>query len=344
MSNSILIQNLRGEKTERIPFWFMRQAGRYLPEYKEVRCTCKNFLDFCYTPEKASLVTLQPLKRFDMDAAIIFSDILVIPDALGMDVTFVQGEGPKLAALTTQDDITALSVQNLSAYLAPVYEAISLTRAQLDKTKSLIGFCGSPWTLACYMLEGGGSKDFAKTREFSYKHKDAFSMLIKCLTHAVIMHAQNQIHAGADVIQLFDSWAGIASENQFWDWVITPTQMIVEELAKTHPSIPVIGFPKSAGNGYKNYAIHTQVNGLSVDFSMPLNEIKNTLQPTVCVQGNLDPLLLSSNKEAMLQQAENIISTLKNAPFIFNLGHGVVPHTPIENVGALSAFIREQRR
>jgi uroporphyrinogen decarboxylase len=336
----IFLDTLKGNKKERIPFWYMRQAGRYLSEYKAARNSCNSFLDFCYTPEKASNVTIQPIDRFGMDAAILFSDILVIPDAMGAEVHFEPGKGPLLTPVITGNAVESLSVDSVDAHLAPIYETLKLIKNKLPEDKTLIGFAGAPWTIACYMIHGSGSKDFADVREFSFKQEALFSLLIDKITQATITYLRSQIKAGAEVIQLFDSWAGMLTPDAFKQWSIEPAKKIVSALKETHPDIPIIGFPKGVGVQYECYAEETGVNGLSVDMHMPLEWIRDHLQDKVVVQGNLDPILLASDREAMLIQAKKIIRILGNKAFIFNLGHGIVPHTPVENVQALSDLLR----
>jgi len=335
-----LLHVLRKEQAGTIPFWFMRQAGRYLPEYKELRATTKGFLDFCYSPEKASEATLQPIRRFGMDGAIIFSDILVIPHKLGMDVRFEEGHGPVLTPLTSEKNLAALKLSSMVEKLEPVYEALRLTRAKLPAETALIGFAGAPWTLACYMIEGSGSRDFQKVRLLSESNKPFFSKVIDLLTEAVSQHAIKQIEAGAEVFQLFDSWSGVLSETQFEEWVIAPAQKIVAKIKAKYPKIPIIGFPRMAGMKYVEYTKYTGVDAVNIDGSVSLSMALEKLSPLCIIQGNLDPTVLAENKDAMLKQAKKIIDIFKDKPFVFNLGHGILPHTPIENVQALSQFIK----
>lgn len=340
-SNSkILVGTLKKEKQARVPFWFMRQAGRYLPEYRELRSKAKNFLDFCYTPDMAVEATLQPIRRFGMDAAIIFSDILVIPHALGVDVRFEENVGPVLAPVQDEEGFKKLSMQDMDRRLKPVYEALRQTRKKLDPDKTLIGFCGSPWTLACYMVQGKSDQNFSAVRNIGEHQNHFFNALIKLLSDSVAQHAIRQIDAGADVIQLFDSWSGVLNEKQFSDWVIKPTADIVKTIQKKYPSVPIIGFPRQSGSKYKNYIRETGINAVNIDSSTPLDWVKNELQPHCVVQGCLDPILLADNKSEMLKQAEEIVVSLRDKPFVFNLGHGILPHTPVEHVQALCDFLR----
>ena len=341
--NTIFLDVLSGKPEKKIPFWFMRQAGRYLPEYRALRSKAKDFLHFCYSPDMATEATLQPITRFGMSAAIIFSDILVIPHALGMEVRFEEGKGPLLTPLENETMLAKLSLKHLEEKLSPVYQAITQTKNALPKETALIGFCGAPWTLASYAVEGKGSRDFQTVRTAALRQPEFFSKLISLFTGAVIEHASHQIKAGAQVIQLFDSWAGALSAQEFDNWVIAPTKNIVSTLKKLHPEIPVIGFPRLAGTRYISYARETGVNAVSVDATVPPNWIAQNLQSQVIVQGNLDNLLLAEDKNAMLAQAKDIIVTLGERPFIFNLGHGVLPHTPVENVQALVDLIKAVR-
>ncbi len=338
-----LLKAFRKEKMSRPPFWFMRQAGRYLPEYREIRSKTANFLEMCYTPSKASEVTLQPIRRFGMDAAIIFSDILVIPDALGVDVRFEEKKGPILVPVQTETELDKLAYN--AGKLAPVYEALRATKAALPVETTLIGFAGSPWTLACYTVQGKSDKDFHAVRMVAIKNKPFFSRLIALLTQSVIDHCKEQINAGAEVIQLFDSWSGVLSEQEFDEWVIEPTQKIVAALKKAYPQIPVIGFPRQAGTKYRNYVLKTKVDGVSIDSSVSLEYAAKELSGLCVVQGNLDPVILAEDKEATLKQAQKIVSILGgNNPFIFNLGHGILPHTPTEHMQTLCDYLKNSAK
>lgn len=334
----LLIETLRNKKASSVPFWFMRQAGRYLPEYKAVRAHFPHFLSFCYTPEAASDVTLQPLARFDMSAAIIFSDILVIPDALGQEVAFKESVGPVLTPVATEKAFSVLSLARMEEHLAPVYEAIRITRKALPADKALIGFCGAPWTLACYMIQGKSSRDFADARGLACKEPELFTSMMRLLEEAVIQHACRQIEAGADVIQLFDSWSGVLSENEFHDYVVQPTQRIVQAIRKKHPSVPLIGFPRMCGAKLVDYANHTAVDAVSFDGSVSLDYMKKNI--SVVAQGNLDSLLLAEDGKQSAIQAKKILEHFKDKPFVFNLAHGILPHTPIENVQRVSDVIK----
>lgn len=341
--NKLINTLLKKEKFSTPPIWIMRQAGRYLPEYREIRSNVGNFLDLCYNPKLASEVTLQPIRRFDFDAAIIFSDILVIPDALGIKVEFVKNEGPKLRKISTKEDLKKLKTQNIKKHLQPVFEALTLTKSRLDKNKSLIGFSGSPWTLACYMIEGGSSKNFDLTKETAIKNEEFFSELIEILTKAIIEYLLLQIKAGADVVKLFDSWAGILPPTQLRKFVIEPAKKIVREIKKLHPQIPIICFPRGIGVMYEEFAAEVDSHGLAVDQNLSVKWIRKNLQEKSdsVIQGNLDNFLLAfGSKKEIEKEVLNIVENLSNRPFIFNLGHGILPETPIENVEMVLKLIR----
>jgi uroporphyrinogen decarboxylase len=337
----ILIETLSGTVCERAPFWFFRQAGRYLPEYREIRKQAQHFLDFCYRPELAVEATLQPIRRFNMDAAILFSDILVVPDALGVKVTFEQGEGPRLEKTTSEKELSKLSLENLKNHLVPVYETVSELRQKLPKDKTLIGFSGSPWTLACYMVEGKGSRNFEEAVALSTHSPTLFNRLIEILTEAVILHLEYQIEAGAEVVQLFDSWAGAAPLSQFENYVMAPTKKIVSTLKAKYPHVPVMGFPRGAGANIPRFANETKIDGVSVDQFTSISFVKENVN--CVVQGNLDPALLAyGTKEQILAASKTLQQSMRGKPYIFNLGHGIIQHTPPENMEALCAWLKQQ--
>ena len=339
MSKRIL-QTLNKEAVDRPPFWFMRQAGRYLPEYREVRATTSNFLEFCYSPEKALEVTLQPLTRYHMDAAILFSDILVLPDALGQDVAFRQGEGPVLDALDGDAGIDSLSMDRMEEHLAPVFDAVGRISAALDDDTALIGFAGAPWTVALYMIEGRGGTEGTNIRTWAASRPESFQRLIDLLVEATTRYLIRQVSAGAELLQLFDSWAGLLTEYQFKTWIIDPNRRIVEGVKARHPEIPIIGFPRGAGVMYRDFAEQTGVDGVSIDHTVPLGWAARELQPLCTVQGNLDNHLLLAGGDAMEREVKKILETLSPGSFIFNLGHGVLPPTPPENVGRVAELIQ----
>ena len=342
--DKLFIQALNGQTTPSVPFWFMRQAGRYLPEYKALRATTKGFLDLCFTPEKAAEVTVQPLRRFNMSAAILFSDILVIPYALGVDVRFAEGEGPIVEITTTAERISKFDQTQVTNKLAPVAETVRLVKKELSDETALIGFAGAPWTVACYMLQGKSGKEFAAARRFAYAEPKLMQQLIDQLTQATIAYLQMQINAGADAIQIFDSWAGLLTPDQFATWVIAPTQKISAALRASHPNTPIIGFAKGAGLQLPAYAKATHVNAIGVDQHTPMEFAMASALPNQAVQGNLDPLLLAFDKDGALRETERILKIFGNRPAVFNVGHGFIPETPIEHVEAVSNLVKSWRR
>lgn len=323
---------------ENPPIWIMRQAGRYLPEYLEIRKDVKSFLDFCYNPKLASEVTLQPIRRFDFDAAIIFSDILVIPDAIGVKVEFLKNEGPKLGEFNLKN----LNISNIERKLNSVFEAISLTKSKLANNKALIGFCGAPWTLACYMIEGGSSKNFEKVRRFALEKESEFQELIDILCESLINYLSLQIKAGADLIKIFDSWAGVLPESQLQKWVINPIKKIIFELKKLHPEIPVIAFPRGIATFYPDFVKQVGCDCIALDQNIDRNfAVKNI---NCALQGNLDNFTLAfSSKTKIEKEVKEVLNKFSNKPFIFNLGHGILPQTPIENVELLVNLVRNSR-
>jgi uroporphyrinogen decarboxylase len=335
---------LAGEDIGRSPFWFMRQAGRYLPEYREIRATAGGFLELCYQPDFATEVTLQPIRRYGMDAAILFSDILVIPHALGQDVGFTVGEGPKLEPLRSATDLEKLSLERLHGALEPVYQTVSALSSALPSDVALIGFAGAPWTVATYMVEGSGSKEFGIVKKMMMSEPELFGRLIDLLVTATTAYLAEQVRRGAEVIQLFDSWAGALDEVAFQKWVIAPTARIVAALRAEFPDLPVIGFPRSAGILYKKYASETKVTGLSIDTSVPATWAAQELAPLAIVQGNLDPVSLVAGGEAMMSRARALCETFRGRRHIFNLGHGILQTTPPEHVAMLSDYLRSEQR
>jgi uroporphyrinogen decarboxylase len=333
-----IIRAFKGESAPGVPFWLMRQAGRYLPEYRALRAEAGSFLDLCFNPELAAEVTLQPLRRFDMDAAIIFSDILVIPHALGQEVGFEAGEGPRLGNL----DIGSLRLD--MRLLAPVYKALDLTRHQLPPDKALIGFAGAPWTLACYMINGRGDGVFAKAREYAERRSAEFEGLIQLLTGAVAQHLCAQIRHGAQAVQLFDSWAGLLPESLFARFVTRPAREVIALVKEQHPDVPVIGFPRGAGALYPGYAAGAGVDCLGVDQEYHIEEAVKSIDPAICLQGNLDPAALLEGGTRLKDETLRILNAVHRRPFVFNLGHGVIKETPPEHVAALAKVIREFRR
>jgi uroporphyrinogen decarboxylase len=337
---SSLLRALSGQANGSPPIWLMRQAGRYLPEYRQVRSTTPSFLDLCRTPELAAEVTLQPLRRFDLDAAIVFSDILIVPYALGQKVEFVEGEGPRLEPVRDAKAVAGLERANVAEALAPVYETVKRVTAQLPSNVPLIGFCGAPWTVATYMVEGGGSKDQAAARLLAYRDEATFQRLIDLLVDISAEHLVNQAKAGARALQIFDSWAGSLPEDEFARWCIAPTKRLVELVKAKLPRIPLIGFPRGAGVSAERYARETGIDAVSCDTSQPVQWIKERLQSFLPVQGNLDPLLLVAGGAQLDRRVGSILAALGSGPFIFNLGHGILPETPIEHVTRLVSLVK----
>ncbi|HEY4199405.1 MAG TPA: uroporphyrinogen decarboxylase [Devosiaceae bacterium] len=341
-SGKPLLDTVLGQRQERPPMWVMRQAGRYLPEYKALRAKAGSFLELCYNPEMAAEVTLQPLRRFDLDAAIIFSDILIIPDALGQKVRFEVGEGPRLDPVDA-GSLAALKPEGVVKFLAPVYETLERVKASLAADKTLIGFCGSPWTVATYMINGRGSTDQAAARLFALQQPEAFGQLLDILIEASIAHLVAQFRAGADVVQLFESWALNLDEDAFVSHVIEPNCRIVAGVRQQIADAPIIGFPRGAAGMISRYAESTKVNLVGLDYSMPVGFADSILPRTLGVQGNLDPLRLVAGGTQMRERAEAIIRGFSGRPHIFNLGHGIVPETPIENVAELVEIVKGRR-
>ncbi len=343
-NNKLFLQTLNGEITDKIPFWYMRQAGRYLPEYMEKRKTAGSFLDLCYAPDFAVEVTLQPLRRYQMDAAILFSDILVVPHALGQHLEFRQGEGPVLTPVNTADKINRLGMEGFHEHLAPVYETVRRLHKEIPETTTLIGFAGAPWTVATYMVAGHGSTDQAATRAMAYQDEAAFQRLIDLLVVSTSEYLCRQIKQGAEVIQLFDTWAGNLPDDQFRKWAIEPVRKIIQNIRAVYPDTPIIGFPKGAGCRYPEYIHATGVSAVSIDTTMPLEWVRDHIQPLCPVQGNLDPLLLVAGGEMMENRVKEILDCLGKGAFIFNLGHGIVPQTPPENVARVSEILRNYKK
>jgi len=340
LPQSTLLQALNGQVDTPPPMWLMRQAGRYLPEYREVRAKVPSFLDLCLTPELAAEVTLQPLRRFAFDAGIVFSDILIVPYALGQSVAFVDGEGPKLEPVRDGGAIARLNETAADERLAPVYETAARVVAELPKDVPLIGFCGAPWTVATYMVEGSGSKDQAGARALAYREPETFQRLIDILVEASARYLLGQVGAGCRVLQIFDSWAGSLPEDGFARWCIAPTKAIVDRVKAEAPDVPIIGFPRGAGPLAERYVQEAGVDAVGCDTSLPVAWIRDRLQSRLPVQGNLDPVLFATGGPALETRVKTILETLGQGPFIFNLGHGILPETPIENVERLISLVK----
>lgn len=327
------------EPAAKPPIWMMRQAGRYLPEYREIRSTAKSFLDFCYTPDLAIEATLQPIRRFGFDAAIIFSDILVIPDAMGQPVRFAEGEGPRLEALESAAAIEALSPLD-ERKMEPVYAALRGVRKALPQQTALIGFCGAPWTLATYMIGGKGTPDQAPARNFAYAQREAFSQLIDKLVQACVRHLALQVEAGAEAVQIFDSWAGPLPEAEFIEWCEKPVARIISAFRALYPNVPVIAFPRAVSGGFLPFVKSAAPQAISLDTAARLREVRELLPAGIVTQGNLDPLVLIAGGSALDRAIDGILDATRGTRHVFNLGHGILPHTPIAHVERLIEKVR----
>jgi uroporphyrinogen decarboxylase len=335
-----LIQAFAGQRDTPPPIWLMRQAGRYLPEYREIRKNVTSFLDLCFTPELAIEVTLQPIRRFAMDAAILFSDILVIPHALGQKVDFVEGQGPVLEPVRNLDDVHRLSASAVHERLAPVYETVRGVTAELPDSVGLIGFAGAPWTVATYMVEGGTSRNFAKVKRWAYGAPEEFAVLVDLLVESTAEYLIEQVRNGARVIQIFDTWAGALHEDALARWCLEPTLELARRIKAVDPNVRVIVFPRGAATLYARYARAPEIDGLSIDSAVERAWAKAELQPHCAVQGNLDPISLLAGGDQLRDQANAILSSFAGGPFIFNLGHGILPETPPDNVARLIDTVR----
>lgn len=331
---------LNGERIDPVPVWMMRQAGRHLPEYRETRAKARDFLDFCYTPALAAEATLQPVRRYGMDGAILFADILLILDAMGRNVRFVEGEGPRVDPATKASDLSNVSMDKVLAHLAPVGETVSRVRSALDNSTTLIGFCGSPWTVGVYAIEGRGGTDKADSRKFGYQHPAELDGMLEQLVEASAHYLKMQADAGADALMLFESWAEGLPEDAFERWVIGPTAKLVQRVRALGVKQPIIGFPRGAGMLVLDYAERTGVNAVGLDTAIPLKRINGMLPKGMPVQGNLDPMRLVAGGPGMEDRVREIIASLKGRPHIFNLGHGVTPEVPIPHVESVLKAIR----
>jgi uroporphyrinogen decarboxylase len=334
------LEVLSGRKQAVPPIWMMRQAGRYLPEYRELRAKAGSFLDLCFTPDYAAEVTLQPIRRFGFDAAIIFSDILVIPHALGRSVRFEAGEGPRLDPLDTPEKIATLVSHGDFAKLEPVFEALRRVRRELDAKTALIGFCGAPWTVATYMVAGHGTPDQAPARTLAYQHPEAFEKIIDVLVENSIPYLLGQLEAGADALQIFDTWAGVLPPREFARWSIEPTRRIVEGVRKRVPDAKIIGFPRGAGALLPDYVAATGVDGVSIDWTAEPSLVRERVQSRIAIQGNLDPLVLITGGAALDRAIDDVLENYAGGRLVFNLGHGILPETPIAHVEQMIKRVR----
>lgn len=336
----ILLRVLDGEVLAPPPLWLMRQAGRYLPEYRELRAKAGSFLEFCMTPKLAAEATLQPVRRFGFDAAILFSDIMVVPDAFGQEVSFEEGKGPRLDPLGDAAALARLRERIDLDRLAPVFEAIGRVKQALPRTTALIGFCGAPFTVATYMIAGQATPDQAPARLFAYRHPDMFQELIDRLVAGSVEYLSRQIEAGADLVQIFDSWAGVLPPLEFARWCVRPVRAMVEALRARHGAVKIIAFPRGAGLALADFAQETGVDALSLDQKIDARAAAQIIPRAAILQGNLDPLALLAGGAALREATAQILSAFRGRPHIFNLGHGVLPETPIAHVEALVSQIR----
>ena len=332
-----VLRVLAGEAVWPPPIWMLRQAGRYLPEYRAIRAQCRDFIDLATSPWKAAEVTLQPVRRFGMDAAILFSDILMVPWALGQGLQFAEGEGPQLPPIRDEAGVDALDLSKVSSAIEPILETVRKVAADVGGA-TLIGFAGSPFTVACYMVEGHGSKEFAAVRAMAHGNPALFTRLIGMIEAATITYLSAQISAGAEAVMLFDSWSGMLSPRLFREFVIAPTARIVAALRAKHPSVPVIGFPRLAGMLLGEYAAETGVQSVHLDTAMDPALVQ--LPDRMAVQGNLDPVALLVGGAALANETARILAARRGLPHIFNLGHGIIKETPPEHVAALVAQVR----
>jgi uroporphyrinogen decarboxylase len=335
-----LLRTLAGERCAVPPIWLMRQAGRYLPEYRAIREKTNNFLDLCFNPELAAEVTLQPIRRFGFDAAIMFSDILVVPHALGQRVTFETGEGPRLDALKDPAALKRLRTEIDHTKLAPIYETIARVKPELPSSVALLGFCGAPWTVATYMIAGCGTPDQAPARLFAYRHPEAFAKLVDILIEASASYLIRQFAAGVDAVQIFDTWAGVLPADEFRKWCIEPTARIVARVREQFPAARIIGFPRGAGTELLRYLEAVLIDAVGLDWMIELSFACDYIQPLRTIQGNLDPLVLLAGGAALDRATDAILEAFGLHPFIFNLGHGILPDTPVAHVERLIARVR----
>ena len=334
----ILLDSLRGKRSDKVPLWLMRQAGRYLPEYRALRAEKGGFLELVYDSDAATEVTLQPIRRFGFDGAILFSDILIIPYAMGQKLEFLAGEGPRLSPKLVDHALSSLEA--VPQRLSPIYQTVAKVKAELGPETTLLGFAGSPWTVATYMVAGEGSRDQHDTRAMAYRDPGAFGAIIDAIADLTVEYLAGQIEAGAEAVQLFDSWSGSLSPTEFERWVIAPNAKIVSALSARFPDLPIIGFPKGAGEKLPAYMRETGVSAAGLDETIDPIWAAKELPASLPVQGNLDPLLLLAGGEALENGAKRILEAFADRPHVFNLGHGIGQFTPIEHVETLLAIIR----
>jgi uroporphyrinogen decarboxylase len=337
-----ILEVLAGRTQATPPVWFMRQAGRYLPEYRALRERAGSFLDLCFTPELATEVTLQPIRRFGFDAAILFSDILVVPHTLGRTVTFEAGEGPRLEPLDDAGKLNGLASEADEKVFAPVYEAVRRVKRELPPNVALLGFCGAPWTVATYMVAGRGTPDQAPARLMAYREPQAFARMIDILVSVSSRYLIEQLRAGADAVQIFDTWAGVLPPAEFARWCVAPVQKIISKVRAEVPDAKIIGFPRGAGAWLAGYVNAVPINAVSIDWTAEPGFIRKHVQSKIAVQGNLDPLVLLVGGAALDRAIDEILENFSQGPFIFNLGHGILPETPIADVEQTLRRIRNR--
>src|SRR5712671_6397801 len=339
-TDSGILDVLANKVAAQTPIWLMRQAGRYLPEYREIRAKAGSFLELCFDPALAAEVTLQPIRRFGFDAAILFSDILVVPYALGQSVQFTVGEGPQLDAVADRRGLTRLKAQVDHDVLAPIYETIKRVKAELSQNVALLGFCGAPWTVASYMIAGGGTSEQEPARRFAYGDPDGFAELIDKLVDASAAYLVRQLQAGADAVQIFDTWAGVLPTDEFQRWCIAPTRRIADKVRREVPGAKLIGFPRGAGTMLPKYVAEAGVDAIGLDWMIDRAFAREQVQSRLPVQGNVDPLALVAGGAALDRAVDAALEAFAGGPFIFNLGHGIVLQTPIEHVEQMLKRVR----
>jgi len=338
-----ILRALAGERQETPPIWMMRQAGRYLPEYRATRAEAGDFLSLCYNSELAAEVTLQPIRRYGFDAAILFADILLLPQALGVDLWFETGEGPRMSTTTTADELAGLrATGDIHETLNPIYETLRILSRELPRETTLIGFAGAPWTVATYMIAGRGTKDQGPAHALKSENRAVFEGLLERLTESTIEYLSKQIEAGAEVVKLFDSWAGSLKGEDFVKYALTPAAKITQALKQRHPGIPVIAFPREAGDGYIGFAKATGADCVAIDNSVSAEWVAQNVQPDSCVQGNLASSHMVTGGDDLIAQTKHIVNALKNGPHIFNLGHGITPDANPDNVQIMIDTVRNQ--
>ena len=338
----LLLDTLRGTNGDRRPIWLMRQAGRYLPEYRALRAEKGGFLALVYDAQAAAEITLQPIRRFGFDGAILFSDILIVPYAMGQDLEFLAGEGPRLSPRLVDHALSSLTA--VPERLSPIYDTVARVKAGLGQGRTLLGFAGSPWTIATYMTAGEGSRDQHETRAMAYRDPAGFQAIIDAIVGVTVEYLAGQVNAGAEAVQLFDSWAGSLAPAEFERWVIAPNAAIVKALKARFPHLPIIGFPKGAGEKLPAYARETGVDAIALDETIDPLWAAKALPASLPVQGNLDPLLLLAGGAELERQAQRILDAFADRPHVFNLGHGIGQFTPIEHVETLLALVRGWRK